>query len=539
MLDELKKLLNERKGEDLVKEGLVTLQQLHEVEAMQIGMPIFTDLLKCEFPKERIKQVPYAFAKKHKVLPISETNNILTVAIADPLNIDAIEELRLMLKMGIEAVYCPEEPLLHGINECYHHDEGAASQLLAHMSDSAKDLTSDVHFIEDLLDVSEQAPIIKLLNLVMTEAIQQGASDIHFEPFEDDLRIRYRIDGILQKRHTPPREYQSSLLTRLKVMAKLDIAEHRLPQDGRIKMKMGGREIDFRVSTIPASGSERIVLRILDKGNVILGLDQIGMPLEVLKQFQKLIHHPEGILLVTGPTGSGKTTTLYSAICQIDAQEINIMTIEDPVEYKLKGIAQIGVQPKIKLDFATGLRHILRQDPDVIMIGEIRDAETAEIAIQASLTGHLVLSTLHTNDAPSAITRLVDMGVEPYLLSSSIIGILAQRLVRKICSHCKETYMPIKEELDEVQLKDWAQPLYRGKGCPTCFDTGYKGRCGIYELMVVNAHIKKQIVKSADAADLRQIAEDTGMKSLRIHGTHLVKQGITTINEVLRVTRLI
>jgi general secretion pathway protein E len=320
-------------------------------------------------------------------------------------------------------------------------------------------------------------------------------------------------------------------------MAKLDIAEHRLPQDGRIKLKMGRREIDFRVSTVPVSSGERIVLRILDKGNVILGLDTMGMIPSVLDQFKKLINFPEGIVLVTGPTGSGKTTTLYSAICEMYNDEINIMTIEDPVEYNLKGIAQIGVHPKINLDFAKGLRHILRQDPDVIMIGEIRDLETSEIAIQAALTGHLVMSTLHTNDAPSAITRLCDMGIEPYLLSSCVVGIIAQRLVRRLCPECKTVYDPTLDELHSLALEPSQETLYQGMGCSLCYNTGYKGQHGIYELMMINPAIQKQIVKSADSIQMRQIATESGMISLREHGAHLVRKGITTISEVLRVTR--
>jgi general secretion pathway protein E len=354
------------------------------------------------------------------------------------------------------------------------------------------------------------------------------------------MRVRYRIDGVLQNRHAPAFEYQMQLLTRIKVMSKLDIAEHRLPQDGRIKLRMGRREIDFRVSTVPISGGERIVLRILDKGNVLLGLDKIGMLPSVMEQFQRLIAMPEGIVLVTGPTGSGKTTTLYSAICEMVNDEVNIMTIEDPVEYNLKGIAQIGVHHKINLDFSTGLRHILRQDPDVIMVGEIRDRETAEIAIQAALTGHLVLSTLHTNDAPSAITRLVDMGIEPYLLSSCIVGILAQRLVRRICPECKETYEPSLRELQnlDIRLEDLPNgSLYRGKGCPYCYHTGFKGRQGVYELMLVTNAVTKQIVTSPDAIELRKVALGQGMISLLKHGSELVKQGLTTVAEVLRVAR--
>ena len=421
--------------------------------AREFGMSVHLDRSTFRIGKNRLKQVPYAFAKRYLVLPIEDKGSQVVVATADPLNLAPLEELRFMLGCDVEAAYSPKEIIMAAIHDCYNTEDGAASQLIADMIDKNEDGKFDGDMeVFDLLDQTRQSPIIQLLNLILTEAIQQGASDIHFEPLETGMRVRYRIDGVLQNRHSPSQDYQIQLLTRIKVMSKMDIAEHRLPQDGRIKLKMGRREIDFRVSTVPIANGERIVLRILDKGNVILGLDKIGMLPSVTEQFNHLINLPEGIVLVTGPTGSGKTTTLYSAICEMANDEINIMTIEDPVEYNLKGIAQIGVHHKIKLDFATGLRHILRQDPDVIMIGEIRDRETAEIAIQSALTGHLVLSTLHTNDAPSAITRLVDMGIEPYLLSSCIVGVLAQRLVRRICPECKHSYVPSDRELQSLGI---------------------------------------------------------------------------------------
>lgn len=527
---------------ELARQGMLGGEDVQAKLAEQFGMPIYLDLTTLRASRECYKQIPYAFAKKHFVLPIRETEAIVVVAIADPLNLAPLEELRFLLNRKVEAVYSPRDIIMAAIHDCYNTEDGAASQLIADLTDRSEDGRGEGEIeVFDLLDQSRsQSPIVQLLNLILTEAIQQGASDIHFEPFENGMRVRYRIDGVLQNRHAPAQEYQIQLLTRIKVMAKLDIAEHRLPQDGRIKLRMGRREIDFRVSTVPVAGGERIVLRILDKGNVILGLDKIGMIPSVFEQFKRLISLPEGIVLVTGPTGSGKTTTLYSAICEMANDEINIMTIEDPVEYNLKGIAQIGVQPKIKLDFATGLRHILRQDPDVIMIGEIRDKETAEIAIQAALTGHLVLSTLHTNDAPSAITRLVDMGIEPYLLSSCIVGVLAQRLVRRICPECKETYEPSHREIESLGIKpDTVSQgrLYRGKGCSYCYGSGFKGRHGIYELMAVDHQINKQIVKSPDAIEMRKIALASGMISLLAHGAELTKQGITTVAEVLRVAR--
>ena len=508
--------------------------------AQQFGMPIYPDISTFRLSKEILKNVPYSFVKKHLTLPITKEDDSFLIAVADPLALEPLEELRHMLHADVKAVYTPREAILLAIHETYEEEKGAASELIADLAQHRTDDKDEFEIYDLLDDTYEHAPIIKLLNLILTEAIQQGASDIHFEPGEDGLRVRYRIDGVLQSRHAPAPEYQQQLLTRIKVMSKMDIAERRLPQDGRIKLRMGNREIDFRVSTIPASAGERIVLRILDKGNVIFGLDQMGMPPSVFREFRRMVSLPEGIVLVTGPTGSGKTTTLYSAITELQSEETNIMTIEDPVEYNLKGIAQIGVRPKINLDFATGLRHILRQDPDIIMIGEIRDKETAEIAIQSSLTGHLVLSTLHTNDAPSAITRLVDMGIEPFLLSSTIIGVLAQRLVRRICPDCKVSYQPSELELQNLGLtqEDLTDGhLYHGEGCTRCFGSGYKGRHGLYELMSVNNTIKKQIVKSADSVELRQIAIDTGMMTLLDHGAELVRQGITTVAEVLRVSR--
>lgn len=508
--------------------------------AKQLGMPVLHDFSAYQFDREKFKSVPYAFAKRNVLLPLDVKEGSILVAISDPLHLEPIEELRFLLNCAIETAYAPRELILAGIHDLYESESGAASELIANM-DKAEDARDGEVEVYDLLDNGkQQSSIIQLLNLILGEAIQQGASDIHFEPSENGMRVRYRIDGVLQNRHAPSQEYQSQLLTRIKVMAKLDIAEHRLPQDGRIKLRMGRREIDFRVSTVPIAGGERIVLRILDKGNVQLGLDKIGMLSSVLESFKKLIKLPEGIVLVTGPTGSGKTTTLYSAICEMASDEINIMTIEDPVEYNLKGIAQIGVHHKIKLDFATGLRHILRQDPDVIMVGEIRDLETAEIAIQAALTGHLVLSTLHTNDAPSAITRLVDMGIEPYLLSSCIVGVLAQRLVRCICPECKEPYEPSQSELQSIGIKKeelHGGHLYRGKGCTYCYQTGFKGRHGVYELMPVNHAITKQIASSPNAIEMRHIALNQGMLSLLGHGAELVKQGLTTVAEVLRVAR--
>ncbi|SCC90647.1 Type II secretion system protein E [Chlamydiales bacterium SCGC AG-110-P3] len=526
-------------GDELVAMGVVSPDDINRALAKQFGMDVIDDFSEHPVDPELIEKVPYAFAKKHVVIPISATARRVTVVVTDPLNIDPLDELRMIFERPVDAIFCPADILKGEIHRSYEHGGGSASQLIAHMPEHSGDAHGEGEgAIHDLLDQSnEQAPIVKLLNLILSEAIQQGASDIHFEPYEDGMKVRYRIDGVLQDRHAPSVEYQSQLITRVKVMSKLDIAERRLPQDGRIKLRMGTREIDFRVSTVPTTNGERIVLRILDKGNIVLGLDRLGMPPQIDEAFRRLIIQPEGIILVTGPTGSGKTTTLYSGIGEVQSDEINIMTVEDPVEYKLRGIAQIGIRSKIGLTFAAGLRHILRQDPDVIMVGEIRDKETADIAVQSSLTGHLVMSTLHTNDAPSAVTRLVDMGIEPYLISSTLIGVLAQRLVRRICPLCREEYHPSLAELKDVGVDDPDICLYRGAGCSKCYDTGYSGRQGIYELMVIDEEIQRQIVRSADAIEMRRTALKRGMTTLRDHGAQLAREGVTTVAEVLRVTR--
>ncbi|HSX04305.1 MAG TPA: type II secretion system ATPase GspE [Rhabdochlamydiaceae bacterium] len=517
------------------------LEDIHTL-GKRYGIDVLSDLSDFPLIKEKKQLLPYDFAKKKWVIPLEEKEMELLVAMADPLDLETIEEVRCLTGKPIKEVFALKETIDDAIERCYRQKDNAASQLLASLREGTKS-SEEKEETEgyDLLNQHQaNSPVIRILNAILLEAIQQGASDIHFEPLENGLCVRYRIDGVLQMRHAPPREYQIQILTRIKVMARMDIAEQRLPQDGRIKLNIGGRQIDFRVSTIPVVYGERIVLRILDKSNVLLGLNKLGMVPYFLEQLKKLIELSEGIVLVTGPTGSGKTTTLYSALSEIDSTHSNIMTVEDPVEYKLQGMAQIGVNPKINLTFSTGLRHILRQDPDVIMIGEIRDRETAEIAIQASLTGHLVLSTLHTNDAPSALTRLVDMGIEPYLLSSSVVGVLAQRLVRTICKNCRVSYTPSDPELHDLGLCRDQLPegvVFKGEGCKECFNTGFKGRCGIYELMVMNGPIKRQLIQSVDSNGLQKVALSHGMRTLRQDGGRLVKEGVTSVTEVLRVTR--
>jgi general secretion pathway protein E len=548
LLDELIKIFKRKSaGEGIAQTPGISKPQpqknLGEVEdiAKRFNLPYFTDLSEFSYIKEKITPLPYAFAKTRLLLPLEEKEGVLSIAMVHPFDLEVLEEVRCLTHCEIREILASKAALEEAIELCYHQKDNEASDYIASLQhDPMTAVNTDEEEGYDLLEKNTESPVIRMLNAMLTEAIQQGASDIHFEPMENGLGVRYRIDGVLQQRHAPPKEFQSQLITRIKVMARLDIAEHRLPQDGRIKLNMGGRQIDFRVSTVPVVFGERIVLRILDKGNVLLGLNNIGMRPPMLAALAKLINLSEGIVLVTGPTGSGKTTTLYSALAEINSSEMNIMTIEDPVEYKLQGMAQIGVNPKIHLTFATGLRHILRQDPDVIMIGEIRDKETAEIAIQASLTGHLVLSTLHTNDAPSALTRLVDMGIEPYLLTSSVVGILAQRLVRLICSFCRIHYYPSDQELKELgisreALSDGA--LFKGQGCAHCFGSGFKGRHGIYELMAISSAIKRQLLLSPDALALQKVALLGGMAGLRQEGALLAIQGLTASSEVLRVTR--
>ncbi len=511
-----------------------------EEKVKELEIAFYPDLSDFFYIKNKISPLSYSFVRKNQLVIVEEQIGKVLVAMLNPFDLEALEQVRFITQKDTQVVFTTQGAFEKAIEQLFHQKENEASEYIASLQQSQEGCLEEQEGY-DLLESASEVPVIHLLNVILAEAVQQGSSDIHFEPAEQGLEVRYRVDGVLHMRHTPPLELQTQLITRIKVLARLDIAEHRLPQDGRIKLHMGQRQIDFRVSTVPVAFGERIVLRILDKNNVSLGLDKIGMDPFLLSAFNKLIRLSEGIVLVTGPTGSGKTTTLYSALSEINSSEMNIMTIEDPVEYKLPGMAQIGVNPRINLNFATGLRHILRQDPDVIMIGEIRDKETAEIAIQSALTGHLVFSTLHTNDAPSALTRLVDMGIEPYLLSSSVLGVLAQRLVRRICPHCIALYQPSDQELKEIGLsrREVKDGLYRGTGCEVCYGSGFKGRHAIYELMYVDHLVRQQLLLSADATTLQKVALAQGMSSLRQQGAVLVQKGITTTSEVLRVTKIL
>jgi general secretion pathway protein E len=524
-------------SEVLVMKSAITDQSL-ETLAKESGITFVKDLSTFSFIKGKVRLFSYAFVKKNGIIPLKEEEETLYIAISDPYDLQTIEEVRYLSKKEIKEVLAPKSTIESAIESCYGQKEEEASLYIQGLEDSGSSETlvsSEREY--DLLASETDSSVVKVLNMILIEALGQTVSDIHFEPVESGLIVRYRIDGVLQMKHNLSKELQKPLTTRIKVLAQLDIAEHRLPQDGRVKLRMGGREIDFRVSTIPVVFGERVVLRILDRSSVSAQLNKLGISDDLLEEIRFFTKCGQGIILVTGPTGSGKSTTLHAMLSEMRSSEVNIMTIEDPVEFKTEGMAQISVNPKIDLTFAKGLRHILRQDPDVIMIGEIRDKETAEIAVQASLTGHLVLSTLHTNDAPSAIARLVDMGIEPYLLSSSLIAVLAQRLVRQICPKCKELYKPTSEELSELHSPPPSITLYKGAGCDFCFKTGYKGRVPLYELMPVTRRVKEQILKSANAAELKKIAIDGGMKTLSSEGERLAFEGKTSLAEMLRVTR--
>lgn len=482
-----------------------------------------------------LKDIPVSYVKGNGLLPLRVEEGWLLAAVSDTKGIMALSELSKRMGLRPRPVTAKLGVILDAANRLYGR-MGSAEEVMGRIA--GEDLSSVATEFErprDLLELTEEAPIIRLLNALLQEAVKERASDIHIEPYENELDVRIRVDGMLQKVLSPPKIIQEALISRVKVMANLDIAEKRLPQDGKIRLLIAGKDIDIRVSIVPTSQGERAVLRLLDRRQGLIGLWEMGLEKDDERHFEELLSRPGGIILVTGPTGSGKTTTLYAALNRIHSEEKNIITVEDPVEYQIRGIGQINVNRRIGLTFASGLRSILRQDPDVIMVGEIRDLETSEIAIQASLTGHLVLSTLHTNDAPSAVTRLVDMGIEPFLVSSSVIGILAQRLVRTICPHCKETYRPSPAELSYFSEKPEA--LSRGKGCEKCAMRGYLGRTGIFELLVMDGDARRLINERADSQSIKELARSKGMTTLVADGLNKAKEGITTLEEVLRVTQ--
>ena len=479
------------------------------------------------------------FIRENRVIPLELRNNVLKVLMADPADRGIVDALSTSLSADVVVFTGDGKMIDDYLARFYGQESQDINKLIENIDEKGFEFVrEEEEDVGRLKDLASEAPIIKLVNLLITRAVEGRASDIHIEPFQDELRVRYRIDGVLHDVESAPKRLQAAVVSRVKIMAKLNIAERRLPQDGRIRLRVNDKEIDFRVSTIPVLYGESVVMRILDRGEVVIDLERLGFAPDTLASFLRLIARPNGILLVTGPTGSGKTTTLYGALDRINSPDRKIITVEDPVEYQLKGVNQIQVKPQIGLTFAGALRHIVRQDPDIIMIGEIRDLETAEIAVQSALTGHLVFSTLHTNDAPSSITRLLDLGVENFLLSSTVRGILAQRLVRVICSSCREEDLSAagREELALLGIGG-GTTLYRGKGCERCSFTGYYGRNGIFELLVVDETLRRLILKGADSAEIRAAARQGGMKTLLEDGAAKVRDGVTTLREVLRVTQ--
>ncbi len=506
------------------------------------GLPVVDEVDLERVDVELVRQVPLGLAREKGMLPLWEEENGpgVWVALSSPSGLVAADDLRVLLQRPIRLVLVPYDTLRDAINKSYDKAARSASAVMEEIKEETEDgLAGDLQLEADILDDPNQAPIIRFVNTLLTQAIKDRASDIHIEPFEKELVVRFRIDGVLYEIVKPPPRLQASIVSRVKIMAGLDIAEKRIPQDGRIRIRMAGREVDLRVSTLPVRHGERVVMRILEKGTVF-SLDAVGMSQDSLDVFRGYIRRPHGIILVTGPTGSGKTTTLYSALSEINAPDLNILTIEDPIEYELRGIGQTQVNPKIKLTFASALRAHLRQDPDVILVGEIRDKETADNAVQASLTGHLVFSTLHTNDAPGAFPRLIDMGVEEFLVASSLLMVLAQRLVRRLCLDCKEQYQPSAEELRDLELSAadvLGHRVYRARGCPVCLNTGYRGRTGIYEVLVVNDAVKNCVMSGADGGKIKSIAVEQGMKTLRDDGIRKALEGDTSFEEVMRVTQ--
>ena len=541
--EQLRKALLEQKnsgmrlGYTLVKLGFIEETEVSKMLARQYRMPA-VDLSRFEVDAKILKLIPPDIATKHTVLPLKREGRTLTVAIADPNNVAAIEDIKFITRCDVFPVIAGEYTLRNAI-ERYYQQSDAQLQTLLKSVEAAEDL----EVVEDeqdedvkAQDLADDAPVVKLINGLLTDAVKRGASDIHIEPFEHEMRVRYRVDGALHEVMKPPVKMRAALTSRVKIMAQLNIAERRVPQDGRIKLKMGSRVIDFRVSTLPVLFGEKIVLRILDKGNLTLDLKTFGFEPRSEADLLKAILNPYGMVLVTGPTGSGKTTTLYSALSRINQIDVNIMTAEDPVEYNLLGINQVLVRNEVGMTFAAALKAFLRQDPNIIMVGEIRDLETGSIAIKAALTGHLVLSTLHTNDAPSTITRMVDMGIEPFNVASAVNLIVAQRLVRRVCKECKAQHEYTPEEMHAFAIDKKEGPFFKGVGCDTCAGTGYRGRQGLYEVMALTSPLRREILKGASTEELRDLAVKEGMLTLRMDGMLKVKKGVTTLEEVVKET---
>jgi type IV pilus assembly protein PilB len=540
----------ERMARDNNKKVSDCLVQLHYASGEDVMRAMaehhkldYVDLSEVSIPENIIALVPESVARENGILPMADDDDALVVIMSDPLDIETIEKLRFILNRRVDVALAPDEAIQEAINRYYGQVEGeSADSMLQEFTDTAIDFTETEGETGEGSEIVDEnsAPIVRLVHLMISEAVQLRASDIHVEPFEDRIRIRYRIDGVLVERDSPPRRLLSAILSRIKILSKLDIAERRRPQDGRIKVTVGEKELDLRVSVLPTNHGQSVVMRLLDKDNIKIGVKQLGFSDDTFNKFTQLIKRPNGILLVTGPTGSGKTTTLYAGLNFLNRPDTKIITAEDPVEYYLPGINQCEVRHSIGLDFALIIRAMLRQAPNIILVGEMRDTETAQMGIQASLTGHLVFSTLHTNDAASAVTRMTDMGVPGYLVASSVIGILAQRLVRVVCARCKTKYMPSDAALDEAGIPREAAKnaeFARGKGCNYCQKKGFRGRNGIHELLVVNSRVREQIFSAASTQDIRKQAIKDGMRTLYVDGVQKAMKGITTLEEVYRVAK--
>jgi general secretion pathway protein E/type IV pilus assembly protein PilB len=523
----------------LVEQGIISKLEVLKTVAMQLGMDVIT-LADHEIPQEVIQQVPAAIARRYNVVPVFDNENTLSVALSDPLNIEILDSLRYLLKRNVDGVVAAEDEIDEALDKYYGRAEKTIEEILDKNSDEADGVQMRMaDTADETVATDVDAPIIKLVSLIIVEAQRSRASDIHLEPLETRFRIRYRIDGVLREVEPPPKRLQAVILSRIKLMAGMKLSEKRVPQDGRIQINVAGDDLDLRVSTVPSSHGESIVMRILNKQSLLLGLPKLGLFADDQQIFERLISMPDGILLLTGPTGSGKTTTLYACLNHLNRPDRKIITVEDPVEYRISGINQVQVKDDIGLTFPAVLRSIMRQAPNIIMVGEIRDFPTAEIAIEASLTGHLVFSTLHTNDAPSAIPRLMDIGVKPFLLASSIRATIAQRLVRVICEKCAAPYTPTAREIGMLgstasQFKD--VKLLKGKGCAACNQTGYFGRKGLYEIFVINDEVQAMIYKKTPLIELRTRARELGMRTLREDGLRKVVSGVTTLDEVLSAT---
>jgi general secretion pathway protein E len=532
----------ERLGQVLVQQKKITEQELLNALALQLDLEVMESIEDKELRFDLVEQLPIQYLKKHEIFPFQSEDGTLRIAVNDPLDLEVLDDLRILFGQNeIRPVLVPAREILSAINRTYGQANDTAEQLMQDLGEEAdsQHLFTELEVGEDLLDETSEAPIIKLVNHIFSQAVKSQASDIHIEPYQQHLQVRFRLDGVLHNVLSPPRRLHAAIVSRIKVMARLDIAEKRLPQDGRTEVKIGERLVDVRVSSLPTAFGERVVLRLLEKSGKLLSMEEIGLTAAALAEMKRLLHLSHGIILVTGPTGSGKTTTLYAALSSINSPDKNILTIEDPIEYQLDGIGQMQVNPKINLTFASGLRSMVRQDPDVILVGEIRDRETADIAIHAALTGHLVFSTLHTNDSASAVTRLTDMGIEPFLVSTAVQAIIAQRLVRLLCTHCKEAYEPEEAQWAELRSsREVTGPIFRADGCEKCLETGYRGRTGIYEFLPLSEAIKGLVLKTSDANQINKVARAEGMASLREDGINKVMEGRTTISEVLRVTQL-